>query len=392
MRSSLLRAVAVVALGGLLVFQVVRTTMVRVALRDDTTTAIWPTHPAMILQRSMTDIGTRSAKGEKLPPSLLIDVDRVARAMPLAPEPFLIKGALAQTAGRDAVAEPLYVAARDRDPRSPAARYFLAQRYLSSGRIADGLQEMAIFSDMAGGSGALAPALAAYARSAGAVAELRRLFRSTPKLEDPVLTELAGDPANADLILALRSSGAPRGSAAPVWEGRLIGSLIDHGEFDRAHRTWAMLAGVPAAQRGLFNPEFKHSAIPPPFNWTFGTAGGVAEAPGDGRLQLIFFGREDAVLAEQVLVLEPGTYKLTMEVEGDLQDSGLAWTIDCLPQPRAILNVPLNHNGPINLAGSFTVPQGCAAQRLRLTGTAGEFAQSIEFSVGKLALVKAGGA
>lgn len=393
MRFAAPRVVVVVLLCALAAFQVVRATAVRGAARDGPPIALWASHPAIRLQEIMAEMGARSAKGETLPPAVIAELGRVARAMPLEPEPFLIRGALAQTAGRGADAERLYLEARLRDPRSRAARYLLAEHYLRSDRIPQGLAEMAIFSNLAGGSGELAPALAAYAQTPGAVAELRQLFLLTPNLEEPVLTELSGDAANADLVLALRSPRPRPGSVskAPRWQARLVSALIANGEFDRAHRIWAMLSGLPEASRGLFNPEFRQLAPPPPFNWTYGSSGGVAEPLDDGRLQLIYFGREDAVLAEQVLVLAPGRYNLRFELEGNVKDSALAWTIDCLPSQRPVLQLPLKADAAPAYGGAFAVPaQGCAAQRLRLAGTASEFASSTEFTIGKFGLTRAG--
>ncbi|MEO7241033.1 MAG: hypothetical protein ABIW16_06495 [Sphingomicrobium sp.] len=389
-----MRIVLVVLLCTLVAVQVVRNTAVRGAARDGSSTALWASHPAIRLQHVMAELGARSAKGQTLASAQIGEVERIARAMPLAPEPFLIKGALADSAGRGADAERLYLAARRRDPRSRAARYLLADRFLRTNRIAQGLSEMAVFSNLAGGSGALAPSLAAYARTPGAIVELRRLFRLTPNLEEPVLTELSGDAANADLVLALRSARPRTGadSAAPRWQARLVGSLIAHGEFERAHRIWATLSGVPEASRGLFNPAFRKLAPPPPFNWTYGSTGGVAEPLDDGRLQLNYFGREDTVLAEQVILLGTGSYTMAFELGGNVKDSLLAWTITCLPAQVTIVTMPIGQTAAPTHAARFTVPaQGCPAQRLQLAGTASEFASSTEFTIGKLSLTKAGG-
>ena len=57
---------------------------------------------------------------------------------------------------------------------------------------------------------------------------------------------------------------------------------------------------------------------------------------------------------------------------------------------QVIFSLPLKH-GQRAIAGNFAVPQGCPAQQLELIGSIGEFPQSIDFTIGKLQLVKAAG-
>ena len=109
---------------------------------------LWPSHPAVLADRTMGEIGARARRGQSLTPAILSQVDQIARLAPLAPEPFLIKGALAQVQGKQEHAEQLFTAARARDPRSVAARYFLADRYLRSGRTGQALAEIAALSQL----------------------------------------------------------------------------------------------------------------------------------------------------------------------------------------------------------------------------------------------------
>lgn len=382
-------AVLVLLAGGLLALQVVRTAAIP-SSPNSVATTMWPGHPQVMLDQIMAEVGTRSARGEALPPALLARVGVVARKMPLAPEPFLINGAVAQLDGRDRLAEQLYLEARRLDPRSRAARYFLAERYLRDGRLAPALREMAILSHLAGAADSFAPGLANYARTPGSVGQLRAFFRTSPEYEPAVLSQLAADAGNRDLIFSLWSGRRrpAEGEAYPRWQAQIVAALIDQGEFGQAYSTWRRLSGVPGGLPGLFNPEFKKLAAPPPFNWSFGTIGGVAEAEAHGRLQVVYYGRQDAVLAEQMLMLAPGQYQLSMGLTGDLkQAEGVAWTIECLPQGSPILGLPVRRErSPARVQASFTVPSQCPAQRLRLAATPGEFPRTAEFSVGKLQL------
>jgi len=384
------RAIVVVLVVGLLAFQVVRTAAVRHS--PEAAAALWPGHPDILTDLTMAEVGAAAARGGTLSPALLRQVSEIARKSPLSPEPFLIHGALAQLAGRDRHAERLYLEALARNPRSPAARYFLADRYLRTERVPQALGEIAVLSRLTVGAAAFAPALATYAKTPGAVPELRRFFRMAPEFEAIVLGTLATDPKNYDLILALWS-GRSTQAGTPEWQTRIVGELIDEGDFAKAYSAWRRLSGVEQPSGGLFNAEFKELTAPPPFNWSFGSAGGLADPAGGGRLEVIYFGREDAVLAEQLILLQPGRYALSMDVSGDLREAGdVAWTLDCVPKTQTLMRLPVRHDRSTGrLQASFSVPPGCPAQRLRLAGQLGEFPKATEFSITKLELTKAGG-
>ncbi|WP_309662847.1 hypothetical protein [Sphingomonas sp.] len=387
------RAILIVVIGGGLAVQVIRTA----AVTDDMSRAtlamrLWPSHPAVLTDRTMGEIGVRAAHGQSLTPAILTQVDQIASKSPLAPEPFLIKGALAQVQHNQARAEQLFIAAQARDPRSVAARYFLADRYLRSGRTSQALSEIAVLSQLfPQGMAGFGPALANFARTPGAVPQLRHLFQSSPTLEPVVLSALANDPRNAKLTLALwgrRSSDADPATAE--WQAKLISNLVDKGDYASAYAIWRLVTGVNVGPGMLFNPGFAKSPAPPPFNWKFATAGGVVEPAAGDRLQVIYYGREDVTLAGQLLLLAPGRYRLSMEISDPPgEGTEIAWSLTCLPGKGSLFSLPVARKGP--LAVSFTVPAGCAAQSLQLTGLAGDFPQSQDFSVGKLRLTKASG-
>lgn len=388
------RAFLIVVAGGLVAVQVVRTAAVaNDASRATLALQLWPSHPAVLIDRTMGEIGTRAARGQALTPAILGQVDQIANQAPLAPEPFLIKGALAQVEQQQEAAEQLFTAARARDPRSVAARYFLADRYLRSDRTGEALAEIAALSRLfPQGMAGFGPALAKFAQTAGAVPQLRRLFQSSPQLEPVVLGALADEANNARLILALWGRRqAPADPATAEWQAKLVNKLVEQGQFGSAYAIWRLVAGMPDSKGTLFNPGFAKSTAPPPFNWKLATAGGVVEPTRGNRLQVIYFGRNDAILAEQLLLLAPGRYQLSMDISAPPGEGGaMAWSLTCVAGKNAIFRLPIERKG--RLAVGFTVPPGCTAQRLQLTGTPGDFPQSQDFSIGKFSLAKAAGA
>jgi hypothetical protein len=373
--------------------QVVRTALIAdPSTRYTIAPRVWPSHPTVVTNRTMAEIGAHADRGQTPPPGILHDVEAIARKAPLAAEPFLIEGALAQVEGRQDRAERLFLAARLRDPRSAAARYFLADRYLRTTRVAPALAEIAALSRLYVEARAqFGPALATFAKMPGGVPQLRRFFRTSPELEPFVLAHLATDARNADLVLALWGRRAVDSKAPPPdWQGILIRRLIDQGHFAKAYASWRLFAGVDRGAGTIFNPGFRKMAAPPPFNWDFSATGGVVEPAAGDRLQVIFYGRQDAVLAEQVLMLAPGRYQLGMDISGPLGDGGeLAWTLGCLPKYDVIFRLPITRTGRIG--GKFGIAQNCPVQSLRLTALPGPFPQSQEFAIGGFSLIRESG-
>ena len=350
---------------------------------------LWPTHPVALTERGMTELGMAAGDNRPLSSETLKRIAQLARSAPLAVEPLLIHGALAQIDGRQAQAEALFSEARRRDPRSAAARYFLANRYLETGRVVEGLHQVAVLSRLVpGASTSFIPAVAAFAQTKGAVPQLRAFFIQSPELEPDVLVALAADARNADLILALASK--PR-SAAPntAWRSTIVAKLVEAGAFAKAYAVWQRLANVDAAP-GLFNPRFLPLDAPPPFNWTLATQGGGIAEPTAGGLRVVHYGRETVVLASQLMVLPSGAYRLGFRLGGEPND-GMRWTVKCIPAGSDILALPLPSVGNRMVAGRFVVPaSGCAAQRIDLSAAISDEPKTVEMTISELALSRVG--
>ena len=341
------RALIVLPIAALLSLGAVRA-MTFTAPRDHPLRALdasFSGHPEAATERAMTQIGAAAARGEGMPSSARDGLALVARKDPLAPDPFLVEGTAAQMAGDPARAESLFAAAKRRDPRSEAARYFLAERYFQTDRILPGLVEMGALARLSErASQPLVPALVAYARTPGAIDQLRRFFVLAPKVRDQTLGLLAADARNAPLVLALMPN-ARSISKDSDWPRRLIQSMVAAGDYAGAEAMWKRLSGV--ADRGLiYNAQFRDLAAPPPFNWNYGSgSAGVAEPTGGGGLDVIYYGRDDATLASQMLRLPPGRYRLAMQIDGPSRASGLGWTIVCFPGPATISSFRWGRSG-----------------------------------------------
>jgi len=239
------------------------------------------------------------------------------------------------------------------------------------------------------------PGLVQYSRTPGAVPNLRKMFAAYPAIGDQVLAELARDASNAALVTKLAGNDFGANVAeVRAWQIQLLRSLIERGEFAEAHSLWLRMSGVRNSPKDLFNPQFAKLGAPPPFNWTLGSGNfGVAEPAPSGRLQVIYYGRDDGQFASQLLLVAPGTYKLKMQVTRESSNeeaSGLSWTVTCQPGAKQLLALPLTKANSRTgmLSGLFTVPADCPSQQLVLIGIAREFAKSEQAMISNLQLVR----
>src|SRR5205085_11690976 len=103
---------------------------------------------------------------------------------------------------------------------------------------------------------------------------------------------------------------------------------------------------------------------------------GFAEADGNGGLHVLYYGRDNADLASQTLMLAPGQYRLSMRVAGN-PDGMLKWSITCVPGGKEATAVDLGNSGNTLASGIVTIGPDCPVQRLDLKGTALDLAKQV---------------
>lgn len=383
------RIAIIVGIALLLSIVVLRSALVRAYVRNpDRIAGIAGEHPDVIFGTGLAEAGRRAAAGQPVDDVAKRVIEAAAKA-PLAPEPFLARGVQARVAGNEALAGRAFVEARRRNPRSPAARYFLADHYLRTGQSRLGLGEISVLTLLVPVNlPTLAPYLAAYARSPGGAAEVGSVLERHPQLEPILLETLAGDSKDATLALRLwRGRGGERHRA---WQSLLLETLVKAGRFDEAGAAWRRFEKRDGAV--LNQLDFTAKALPP-FGWTLASgAAGVAEPTAPRQLHLLYYGRDDAVLASRMFMFGPGNYRLSMQVSGNSPGAtAIAWTIHCIPSGTQLLRMVPAASGKAP-AAQFTVPaNGCGAQRLELAATAPEFPQQIELTIADLAIDRGGG-
>jgi hypothetical protein len=370
MRRPGLGRVALTALTGLLLaLEVARLTVAADAADRDPALAnrLAPFSPATLVSTGMTEIGRAAATASDPTAQTLARFQIIAATAPLRPEPFLVEGAIAQRNGDLGKARALLSEARWRNPRSTAALYLLAGVAFRQNRVVEGLSEFAILARLLpAASVQLIPSRAEFARSPGARETLAAVLKSNPSLKDPLLDALATDPVNADLVLALagKEIRSPDDQSR-IWQSRLLQAFIDKGDYGQAYNLWRVFAGVPEGTPPLlFNGDFTNSSAPPPFNWTYNSGSpGFAEVD-HGRLRVIYYGREDFILASQTLLLPPGTYRFDARAGGRAAERALTWSITCDSPSAALMEMPIGAGA----SAQVIVPPNCRAQTLALTG------------------------
>ena len=387
------RGIAVVILGLLLAALVVRSAFVDAYSAEDPGRAalIWPGHPSVVLGSGLAEVGASAAAAQPVNPATVRRLLAMSAKAPLAPEPFLVRGVEARVAGDAELALHSFLEARRRDPRSVAARYFLTEHYLETGQTQQGLTEMSALTRLVPQSlKGIAPQLAAFARLPGSVVQVKRLLRDQPQLEPWLLDELAANPADASLALSLWS-----GRTNPYdrsWQVRLLNSLVSAGRFEEARAAWSRFDPRARPVGELIDPRFEGKAMPP-FGWTLASdAAGVAEPEAPGRLHILYYGRDDVVLASQLLMLRPGSYRLAMKVTGTSSSAkSLSWVVRCLTPSREIASIGLAAAKGNELSAEFTIPpQNCVAQQLELTGAAPDVPEQADLTIAEIALSRRG--
>jgi hypothetical protein len=386
----LARRIVAAVCGLLLAVQIVRTAAVAeyVELDPETAAAFWRGHPAVELAEGMLEIAQASRQRQPVSRGSFDLIDDAARKAPLAPQPYLVHGVAASISGRSPAASADFVEAQRRDPRSLAAAYFLAQYYFRTSQPLQGLRQTAVLARLLPTNvGIVASYVAQYAHSPSQWPQIRKLFRSDQSIEDAVLIALARDPSNATAVLAIadtqhRQSGSP-------WLPVLLQSLVDAGDFARARAIWTAVARPPGTRDTLiYDPLFSQTAAPPPFNWTLTSSRlGIAEREAGQGLHVIYYGEEKAVLASQLLMLTPGTYRLDAKIDaGSVRAGSLSWTIRCANSKNPISSA--SATAASDQGWTFEVPQGCAAQWIGLAGTPSDIAEQSEMTLREISVSK----
>ena len=341
-------------------------------------------------------------KGGEVSKQNLQLVAQSLRRAPLAEEPFVLSGLQALVRENTSASERLLLEAMRRNPRSRATRLLLLDRYMKTGRIDAAAREIAVLNRLIPEANqVLIPELSKFAGDPKARGALGRTLRNDPLLQQEILKHLAISGAAPETVLSLaRASESPlTKAAANEWQGILVQKLVEKSEISRAYSIWSRFLGSSHAggrKSGVYDGNFERKPGSPPFNWQLtGGGAGVAEIAARGGLQVEYYGRVRTDLASQVLMLDPGTHRLTFSAEGEAsgKSSYLAWRVECIPSKAEAGEVPIRNLSFARkvLSGKFTVPaSGCGSQWLRLVGMPAEFPEGQSATIRDLRIERGG--
>lgn len=385
------RRLIVVVAGLLLAVQVVRNAAVMALspLQPNTAARFWAGHPDVEVSQGLMEIGAAARVRSNVGQQTFERIDDAAVKAPLAPESFLVRGVAAEAAGNTAAARDAFLKAQWRDPRSVPAAYFLAEYYLRAGDILRGLEQTALLTRLVPQAAAtVAPYVAVYARDRSTWPQIRALFRRESDLQKAVLVALAQDAGNADAILAL--ADADHRKPDSNWLPVLLKNLVNAGDYAKARAVWTAVGRGGKSGDLIYDAGFSAPEAPPPFNWSLVTATvGLAERQPGGRLHVLFYGNQDGVLASQLLLLSPGTYRLEMSVlDAPANPQLLKWSLRCSDSREPFATIDIGSGG--KRGGTFQVPANCPAQWIELAGRSGDVAEQSDVTISGLSLTRVG--
>lgn len=221
-----------------------------------------------------------------------------------------------------------------------------------------------------------------------AMPQVARLMSARPPWRQAYLDSLFATPEGlqvaANLAIMLQSGRAPLTNEELR---QLYMHLLDKGQIE-AVRTVRARLNRPAAAGTVSNGGFDKPDVPEPFQWRLAQdAGVVAEIvpddvrPADPALRVDYDGYSASRIAEQLLLLTPGSYRFSAEARAEAGDPAgrLSLTLTCAPGDRKLMSIPAAAAGAsvwTPFRADFTVPAGCSGQWLRLETRSGDKRQS----------------
>jgi hypothetical protein len=312
---------------------------------------------------------------------------RLAVQSPLYARLYLAKGLEEEKAGNPAAAEGLIRHAARLDPRLPEARLWLARRQLSDGRLAEAVDQLATINVI---TNELGPQVSALLSIAARQPQGRRLIAARVA-NQPLLLEVlrlsGARGATAQELLQLLSqtnlSSLPRGIETA--QQTVIARDLEQRDFSSAYKNWNALLPSGRSVNAVFDGDFAGLPGSPPFAWSLkndgstGISGIELNLPGHATgLEIISSGSLRTIVAEQLLVLQPGTYQLralARSPKATGQSAGYDWSLRCVAG-QVITEVPIGGSSDRWAPQSWPieVPTACPAQLLQLVSSAADFA------------------
>jgi hypothetical protein len=291
--------------------------------------------------------------------------------------------AAAATSGDAANADPFLDLARRTSLRDVPTHAWLLTRYKALGRAADAIAEADILlRQRAELWPTILPELVLLLTgNEEAVRPLAATLASKPYWRGSFLLMAGTNAPNKDILFALFERMTAIGS--PPTSDEIAGYFTGPDKWSDPRKMlarWRSL--VPEARSAplslIRDGEFNGVDGPPPFNWTFFDSDGgysrIAPGPSDGRghaLELSIDGSREVVLAQQMLVLRPGRYRLRAKLfaEEKSEHAQFGWKLECIGgAPLGQTRLDADERAWRTAELAFAIPNNCPGQRISIMG------------------------
>jgi hypothetical protein len=358
------------------------------ALSESIAAALAPSRPDIALAWRPGDAGALQAQAETRVGEALTDSEigaalasgrQALKAAPLTVSSVRTLAEAHQLAGDRARSEALMDLAGRRNLRDSKVQMWLFRRELDAGRYASAFQHADLLMrkhvELAP---TLYPSMVATLDKPAAREAFLALMRTDPQWRSDFINAETGDVDGVALWLLSNLATSPH----PPTEREVsivAAALAGQGRWADVRTVWNRFGGGGAGL--LFDGDFERANRAPPFGWRFfeqDSATAAVEAVDGGANHALYaqfpVGRSSA-LAEQLVMLEPGRYRLSGRAKVDTLPSEalFRWTLSCSNQTTPLVGVQqAAAGGWVRFETVFETPAtGCDAQWLRLSGTGG---------------------
>jgi hypothetical protein len=224
----------------------------------------------------------------------------------------------------------------------------------------------------------LFPALVAALDEPTARTALVARLRKGPSWRSAFLSG-QGQPQGSEAIAAwlLPNLAASPSPPTDLEVGAVAQRLAAVGKWSQVRELWDLFGQGGSAK--LYDGDFEHPPRQPPFGWKFedrdGALGSIERQDGGGHVLFAqFLVGHNTDLAEMLLVLPPGHYRLSGRARVDENPGGVfRLSLTCVNSQQPVVTHDESAiGGWRSFQAEFDLPQGCEAQHLRLAGLGGE--------------------
>ena len=386
-RGSEVASWALVAAGVVLAWQVVIQPLMQRA-PVDVAIRLAPTSPLVLRRAAESEFAAAKKTGaaRRYANAASLSRDAFARS-PFDVRALRVVGLTEAQAGREAAADDILTLAGNWSLRDDPAHAWLVEHRLKQGDYASAFAHA---DTLVRRRDDIRPRIfelfttAATVDAQRALPQVAVLLSARPPWRQAYLESLHADARGlqvaVNLAVLLQAGRAPLSNDELH---QLYIQLLEKGQLD-AVRVVRTRLNRPVNSALVTNGGFDDTAAPQPFQWRLAQdAGVIAEIvpddvrPADPALRIDYDGYSGSRIAEQLMFLAPGVYRLSAESRAEAGDPAkrLALTLTCAPGDLPILSAPAAAPGAqvwTPFSTTFTVPSSCPAQWLRVETRPGD--------------------